>query len=89
MTYRTGGDKFMVIADGEAQQRTGEQIRRFKAEMAALQDTDGLQPWQKISAAVGIAAYDRSVDTCTENVLKRADAAMYQDKVAMKAQRRD
>ncbi len=89
MTYRTGGDKFVVIADGEAQQRTGEQIRRFKAEMAALQDTDGLQPWQKISAAVGIAAYDRSVDTCTEDVLKRADAAMYQDKVAMKAQRRD
>ena len=89
MTYRTGGDKFVVIADGEAQQRTGEQIRRFKAEMAALQDTDGLQPWQKISAAVGIAAYDRSVDICTEDVLKRADAAMYQDKVAMKAQRRD
>jgi len=48
-----------------------------------------LMPWQKISAAVGIAAYDRSVDTCTEDVLKRADAAMYQDKVAMKAQRRD
>lgn len=47
------------------------------------------QPWQKISAAVGIAIYDRSVDTCTEDVLKRADAAMYEDKVAMKAQRTD
>ena len=79
----------MVIADGGAQRETSEQIRRLKAEMAALQSTDGLQPWQKISAAVGIAAYDRSVDTCTEDVLKRADAAMYEDKVAMKAQRRD
>ena len=79
----------MVIADGGAQRETSEQIRRLKAEMAALQSTDGLQPWQKISAAVGIAAYDRSVDTCTEDVLKRADAARYEDKVAMKAQSRD
>ena len=89
LTYRTGGDEFVVIADGDAQQETGEQIRQFKAEMAALQSAEGLEPWQRISAAVGIAAYDSSADTCTEDVLKRADAAMYQDKVAMKAQRRD
>ena len=57
--------------------------------MAALQRAEGLQPWQRISAAIGIAAYDGSVDTCTEDVLKRADAAMYQNKVAMKAQRTD
>ena len=57
--------------------------------MAALQSAECLEPWQRISAAVGIAAYDSSADTCTEDVLKRADAAMYQDKVAMKAQRRD
>ncbi len=88
-TYRTGGDEFVVIADGDAQQKTGEQIRRFKAEMAALQAAEDLQPWQKISAAVGIAAFDRSIDTCMGDVLKRADAAMYRDKLAMKAQRRD
>ena len=87
--FRTGGDEFIVIADGDAQQKTGEQIRRFKDEMTALQAAEGLKPWQKISAAVGIAAFDRSVDTCMEDVLKRADAAMYQDKLAMKAQRRD
>ena len=38
---------------------------------------------------VFLYVYQIGVDGCTEDVLKRADAAMYEDKVAMKAQRRD
>ena len=38
---------------------------------------------------MGIAVYERGRDKCAEDVLKRADAAMYQDKLAMKAQRTD
>ena len=57
--------------------------------MANLQSQPGLQPWQRVSAAVGVAAYDGARDRSVEDVLKRADAAMYQDKLAMKAQRRD
>ena len=57
--------------------------------MASLQSKPELQPWQRVSAAVGVAQYDGARDKCAEDVLKRADAAMYQDKLAMKAQRRD
>ena len=87
--YRTGGDEFVVILDGEAQREAGGLIGRFKAAVAQCQTEIDLQPWQRVSAAIGMATYDESRDTCAEDVLKRADAAMYQDKLAMKAERRD
>lgn len=64
-------------------------IDKFKAGVAWCQSDLDLQPWQRVSAAIGIATYEPGKDTCTEDVRKRADAAMYQDKVAMKAERRD
>lgn len=88
-TYRTGGDEFVVIFEGEDQALADKLIAQFKGSVAQLKTAPDLQPWQRVSAAVGAAAYDKAVDSCTEDVLKRADAAMYQDKVAMKAQRTD
>ncbi len=87
--YRTGGDEFVGVFDGNAQDAVQQSIREFKGEIADLQSRPGLQPWQRVSAAVGLAAYDSARDKCAEDVLKRADAAMYQDKLAMKAERRD
>ena len=87
--YRTGGDEFVGVFEGEAQNDVRQKIHALKDEMASLQSRPGLQPWQRVSAAVGVAAYDSARDKRAEDVLKRADAAMYQDKLAMKAQRRD
>ena len=87
--YRTGGDEFVAVLEGDAQKDAPRMIRWFKDAIAVLAANDNLQPWQKVSAAVGIAAYERGKDNCAEDVLKRADAAMYQDKLAMKAQRTD
>ncbi len=87
--YRTGGDEFVAVFDGEAQAAVQQSIRAFKGEIDSLQSRPGLQPWQRVSAAVGLASYDGERDKCTEDVLKRADAAMYQDKLAMKAERKD
>jgi len=88
-TYRTGGDEFVVVLENENQRKAEKMIRQFKGSVSELQSVPDLEPWQRVSAAVGIAAYDKGVDTCTEDVLKRADAEMYRDKVAMKAERRD
>ena len=67
--------------DGEEQklnpgQNTGSAVHRLSRDVMTV-------------AFIGIATYEPGKDTCTEDVRKRADAAMYQDKVAMKAERRD
>ena len=87
--YRTGGDELVGVFDGEEQGTVQQRILEFKGEVASLQSQPELQPWQRVSAAVGVAAYDAARDRSAEDVLKRADAAMYQDKLAMKAERRD
>ena len=87
--YRIGGDEFVVILEGKAQEGAEERIRAFKEEIARLQADDALQPWEKISAAVGIAGYVKGEHRETEEVLRKADEAMYADKVAMKAVRTD
>ena len=50
---------------------------------------DLLEPWEKVSAAVGVAFYDPKIDTNADDVFKRADKEMYDNKIAMKAQRTD
>ncbi len=48
-----------------------------------------LEPWEKVSAAIGAAFYDPTVDKDIDDLLKRADAAMYERKKEMKAIRKD
>ena len=50
---------------------------------------DAINDWERISAAIGMASYNPETDHNTDAVFKRADASMYQDKVAMKAERKD
>ena len=87
--YRIGGDEFVIILEGKAQEGIEDRIRVFKEEIARLQADDSLQPWEKVSAAVGIAKYEKGIYRETEEVLRKADEAMYADKIAMKAVRTD
>ena len=45
------------------------------------------QPWERVSAAVGMAVYRGGQDNTVEDVFNRADQRMYQAKVEMKAAR--
>ena len=87
--YRIGGDEFVVILEGKEQEGAEDRIRAFKDEAAKQQEDDTLQPWEKVSAAAGMAKYEKGRDASTEEVLRRADEAMYRDKIAMKAVRTD
>lgn len=87
--YRIGGDEFVIILEGKAQEGTEDRIRKFKEEIARLQADESLKPWEKISAAVGLARYEKGVYRETEEVLRKADEVMYADKMAMKAVRTD
>ena len=87
--YRIGGDEFAILLEGKAQEGIEEKIRMFKDEMEKLKADESLQPWEKVSAAVGLAKYIQGEHDIADAVLRQADEYMYADKVAMKAVRTD
>ncbi len=87
--FRVGGDEFVAVLEKDALKNREELIERFKAEMKTRAESELLEPWEKVSAAVGLAVYDPTLDESSEDVFKRADRAMYENKQAMKAVRTD
>ena len=64
-------------------------IKAFNSRLKQYQDDETLKPWEQISAAIGYAKFDKKTDKTVEDVFKRADKAMYERKVEMKAVRKD
>ena len=87
--YRIGGDEFVVIVEDDKVSLCKYFVKQFKAEMDRKNANPLLEPWEKVSAAVGVAFYEAGVDSSADDVFKRADKEMYNNKIAMKAQRTD
>ena len=87
--FRIGGDEFAVIMEGEYCLNSQALKDEFNRKLAQLADDPLLEPWEKVSAAIGIAVFDRDIDSSVANVFKRADKIMYANKKAMKAVRLD
>ncbi|MBQ3725870.1 MAG: diguanylate cyclase [Selenomonadaceae bacterium] len=87
--YRIGGDEFVVVLSGKELARCEELVAELRGMIEKLQADENLQPWEKVSAAVGVAYFDERFDETAEDVFKRADKDMYKNKLAMKATRRD
>ncbi|MBQ5534277.1 MAG: diguanylate cyclase [Lachnospiraceae bacterium] len=85
--FRIGGDEFVVVLKGDDFRNRDALLLEFNGQLARLQTEADLQPWERVSAAVGIAAYDKTVDSSANDVVKRADTMMYERKKAMKALR--
>ena len=83
--FRIGGDEFAVVLKGHDYDCAAELTERFNAEMDKIKRDEGLEPWDKTSAALGYALYTRGLDFVYEDVFKRADEAMYARKKEMKA----
>ena len=87
-SYRFGGDEFVAVLPGEKSKEAEALTEVFRAEMKQLKEDPEKQPWEQVSAAIGISYYTKD-DKSVDEVFKRADAAMYENKIAMKAQRTD
>ena len=87
--YRIGGDEFVVVIEGEKVSLCKYFTEQFKAEMARKNANKLLEPWEKVSAAEGLAFYEFGKDKTEDEVFKRADKLMYENKLAMKAARTD
>lgn len=87
--YRTGGDEFAVVLEGEDVSRLDAMLDSFREAIDHRQADESLRPWERVSAAVGASRFDPRQDASADSVLKRADAEMYRNKLAMKAARTD
>ncbi|MCR5277888.1 MAG: GGDEF domain-containing protein [Lachnospiraceae bacterium] len=80
--FRLNGDQFVVILKNIDLQNIDFLLESFAEKLAKLKEDDSLKPWEKVNAAIGVAFYDPDQDTTVENVLKRAEKAMYDSKDA-------
>lgn len=85
--FRIRGDEFAVLVENKSPEELEELIARFREALRGSREDEKLRPWEQVSAAVGAAVFDRERDNGCEDVLKRAERAMFADKAAMKAQK--
>jgi diguanylate cyclase (GGDEF)-like protein len=86
--FRIGGDEFIVILKFRDYKNVDALIEDFNNRLNDIQNDDELNPWEKISAAIGYHKFEKNVDKTVDDVFKKADQAMYKHKVAMKAERK-
>lgn len=83
--YRIGGDEFAVILRGEDYEHSDELVKEFRKIMTELRRDPALDPWERISASVGLSVYDDVKDSGVESVFRHADNDMYNRKRAAKS----
>ena len=82
--FRIGGDEFAVILLDHDYDHCDELVERFNAQVERLSEDETLQPWERVSAAIGVALLEGPADN-PDSLFKRADHMMYEQKKAMKA----
>ena len=87
LIFRIGGDEFVSFLQGEDIAACHDAVQMLKQKMTDLQGSS-LEPWEKISAAIGMAVYDPAKHTNAHDVFNEADEKMYANKRAMKAERK-
>ena len=81
--YRIGGDEFVVMLTGEDYDMRHAKMKEIKAAFEKSFISTDVEPWEKYSAAFGMAEF-ASDDSTYEMVFKRADKAMYRYKAEFK-----
>ncbi|MDO4807036.1 MAG: GGDEF domain-containing protein [Coriobacteriales bacterium] len=82
--YRVGGDEFVVVLQGRDYENRDDLVLKLRQRLKVAWEDDTLDPWKRLSAAIGMAEYDQASNESYDDVFARADKAMYEQKVAMK-----
>lgn len=77
--FRIGGDEFAAILRNREYERRDELVEQFDQccyDLCAVSK----EPWERIHVARGMAVYDPKQDQSVEDVVRRADSLMYENK---------
>ena len=85
--FRVGGDEFVVIIENDDYDMVNSLMKELRLEIEEIHSKESLEPWERISAAIGWTLFDPEKDKSIESVFKRADELMYENKKSMKAGR--
>lgn len=80
--FRIGGDEFVVVLKDKAYDERSSTVSAFKRQIEDFLRTDSGPV-----IAIGLAEYVAGEDKAVEEVLKRADDRMYEDKVRLKEEK--
>ncbi len=87
--FRIGGDEFVVLLENRDYDNKEKLIEQLKAAYEHTSSDETKEPWERFSAAVGVAIYDANTDKTMNDVFKRADELMYKDKQETKMARNE
>ena len=82
--FRIGGDEFVVLLENRDFDNRDQLVASLKASFVQSSRDQDREPWERYSAAVGMAVFDPENDISVDDVFKRADTLMYQDKLDSK-----
>ena len=86
--YRIGGDEFVVLLQGVDYENREALLLSLREQFMENWEDESKEPWERFSAAAGMAEYTGAPGEDVEQVLARADKEMYRAKVEMKAELR-
>ena len=84
--FRIGGDEFSVILQGDDYRERDALIQRFRREMADISAAADRE-WEQVQVAMGVAVYEPERDRSVNDVIRRADQNMYENKRVRKSVR--
>lgn len=82
--FRIGGDEFVVLLENRDYKTRDALFEKICAVFAEQRNDSSKEPWKRFSAAVGMAVFDAQKDATADEVFKRADKAMYKNKILVK-----
>lgn len=84
--FRIGGDEFVVILSRNDFEHSDLLINEFNKKIHKEINKKKAETFERTSAAIGYAVFDRSSDHSVEDVFRRADKEMYTKKRVMKGE---
>ncbi len=85
--FRVGGDEFVVLLENRDYDHRDQLFMQAQTSFELSAADEDREPWERYSAAMGMAIFDPENDVSMDDVFKRADTLMYQNKLDSKMER--